>query len=314
MTLGLRGDYAINFAQILTQSRITHYVLRAMTQQSPVPRVLAIHDLSGFGRAALTVVIPILSTMGIQVCPLPTAVFSTHGMFLGYRSLDLTDYLRDCLQHWRELNLRFDAIYSGFLNSARQLDLITSFLRDIPHQDRFVVIDPVLGDNGRLYGVTPPDLVAAMRAYIRLADVITPNLTEAALLLDEPYQTDMAEEAIKEWLIRLAEAGPDTVIITSVPVVDLPSHAAVLAYNRIEGICWRVLCERIPATFPGTGDAFTSIIVGSLLQGHSLPVAVDRAVQFISLAIRTAVEFASPEREGILLEGVLDILKLSPIQ
>lgn len=294
---------------ILAQSHITHYVLRAMTEQSPVPRVLAIHDLSGFGRAALTVVTPILSTMGIQVCPLPTAVFSTHGMFPGYRSLDLTDYLRDCLQHWRDLNLRFDVIYSGFINSVRQVDFITSFLRAIPQQDRFVVIDPVLGDNGRLYGVTPPDLVAGMRTYIRLADIITPNLTEAALLLDEPYQADMTEEAFKEWLIRLTEAGPDTVIITSVPVVDLSSHTAVLAYNRIEEVCWRVVCERIPATFPGTGDAFTSIVIGSLLQGHSLPVAVDRAVLFISFAIRTTVEHSSPEREGILLESVLDVLK-----
>jgi pyridoxine kinase len=245
--------------------------------------------------------------MGIQVCPLPTAVFSTHGMFPGYVSQDLTDYLRDCLQHWRDLELRFEAVYSGFFNSVQQIDLVASFLRDVPQQDRLVVIDPVLGDNGKLYGVTLPDLVAGMRTYIRLADVITPNLTEAALLLNEPYQSDPTEDVVNEWLVRLAETGPSRVVITSVPVADQPSHTTVVAYDHLEGRYWRVICERIPATFPGTGDTFTSILVGCLLQGDRLPAAVVQAVQFITTAIRATV--GRIEREGILLECVLDVLE-----
>jgi pyridoxine kinase len=276
--------------------------------KTPVPRVAVIHDLSCFGRAALTVVIPILSTMGIHVCPLPTAVFSTHGAFPDYKCIDLTDQLQELIDHWKRLGIKFDAIYSGFLNSSRQVGIISDFIRAFSQEEQFIIIDPILGDYGKLYGVTGHGMVEQMREYIQLANVITPNLTEAALLLDETYKPDIQEAELKDWFLRLADKGPEIVIITSVPVLQSEKQIAVIAYNRNGGRFWRVSCEYIPTNFPGTGDAFTSVVVGSLLQGDSLPVALDRAVQFTSTAIRTTFGHDYPVREGVLLEKVLNTL------
>lgn len=278
--------------------------------KAPVPRLAAIHDLSGFGRASLTVVIPILSNMGVQVCPLPTAVLSTHtGGFEGYKFVDLTDHMQEFMDHWRTLQIEFDAIYSGFLGSSRQMDIVSAFIQDFSREDQLVVIDPVLGDNGKLYATIGQDMVEEMRRYIRLADVITPNLTEAAALLDEPYQPEIQQNTLKEWILRLAEKGPKIVIITSVPVLHSKKQTSVIAYNLDDGRFWKVSCDYIPTNFPGTGDAFTSVVVGSLLQGDSLPIALDRAVQFISTAIRATFGHKYPVREGVLLERVLHNLR-----
>jgi len=274
----------------------------------PIPRVAVVHDLSCFGRAALTVVIPILSTMGIQVCPLPTAVFSTHGAFPGYKCIDLTDQLQELIDHWKRLGIKFDAIYSGFLNSSQQIDVISDFIRDFSREEQFIIIDPILGDYGKLYGVTGHGMVERMREYIQLANVITPNLTETALLLDETYKSDIQETELKDWFLRLADRGPEIVIITSVPVPQSEKEIAVIAYNRNDGRFWKVLSDYIPTNFPGTGDAFTSVVVGSLLQGNSLPIALDRAVQFISTAIRSSCGHEYPVKEGVLLEKVLNTL------
>ncbi|MDD2605450.1 MAG: pyridoxamine kinase, partial [Desulfobacteraceae bacterium] len=185
--------------------------------RTSVQRVAAIHDLSGFGRASLTVVMPILSTMGIQVCPLPTAVLSTHSKFPDYYFVDLTDHLAGIIDHWKTLGLEFDAIYSGFLGSPRQVAIVEEFIAYFRAGARWVVVDPVLGDDGSLYGPLPGEMVDEMRRLIRAADVITPNLTEAALLLDRPYNPAVSTAEIKEWIVDLAARGPRIVIVTSVP-------------------------------------------------------------------------------------------------
>jgi pyridoxine kinase len=271
---------------------------------------MAIHDLSGFGRAALTVVIPILSSMGIQVCPLPTAVYSTHGLFPGHTSVDLTDFLQECLRHWTTLDLKFDAIYSGFLGSVQQLEHLSGFLQQHATDHQLVVIDPVLGDHGKLYGVTDPGMVERMQHYIRVADLITPNLTEAALLLDELYHPEIQSEQVQEWCARLAEMGPKHVIITSVPMTKLSEHIAVMVYDHTTGSSSTIDCEMLPVNYPGTGDAFTSVIVGRLLHHDPLEVAVERAVQFMAHALRLTLAQATPVKEGILLEQVLDALRI----
>lgn len=276
----------------------------------PVPRVAAIHDLSGFGRASLTAIIPILSAMGIQVCPVPTAILSTHtGGFQNYVFIDLTDQLEKYMRHWKELNITLDCFYTGFLGSPRQIDIISYLLDEFSEQEPLVVIDPVMGDNGTLYQTMGPEMVEKMKVFIKHADIITPNFTEAALLLDKPYRERITENEIKEWLFRLSDMGPKTVIITSVPDEQSKKYTYVVAYDREDHRYWKVKCDYIPAFFPGTGDAFTSVIVGSILQGDSLPLALDRAVQFITLGIRSSYGYRYPEREGILLERVLDNLK-----
>lgn len=275
------------------------------------PRVAAVHDLSGFGRVSLTMVIPILSTMGVQVCPLPTAVLSTHtGGYKNYKFIDLTDHLAEYIEHWAAIGVEFDCIYTGYLGSARQIDIMSQFIHDFRQQDQLVVIDPVLGDNGGLYQSFDMSMVNNMRRFIRLAQIITPNLTEAAFLLDKPYRKTYEKEELKDWLVKLAEMGPKIVIITGIPDNLTDEITYVIAYNREDERFWKVKCSYIPAHFPGTGDGFTSVVVGSLLRGDSLPIALDRAVQFILSAIRASYGYQYPQREGVLLERVLGNLNL----
>lgn len=275
-----------------------------------VPKVAAIHDLSGYGRASLTVVIPVLSSMGIQVCPLPTAVLSTHtGGFTDYHYVDLTGEMEKIIAHWKTLDLQFSAIYSGFLGSSNQIDIVRDFIDSFRRVEQYVVIDPVMGDNGKAYAPIGEELIKKMRTFIKDADIITPNFTEAAFLLEEAYCETTTEEAVKSWAAALAEKGPRMVIITSVPFQSEKEISSVIAYDREDGRFWKVRCDYIPAYYPGTGDIFTSVIVGSMLQGDSLPIALDRAVQFVSIAIRSTFGYTFPGRDGVLLEKVLPNLR-----
>ena len=282
-----------------------------------VKKVAAIHDLSGYGRSSLTSIIPILSSMKLQVCPVPTAVLSTHtGGFEGFSFLDLTDYMEQHIAHWKKLGLEFDCIYSGFLGSPRQIKIVADFVDFFGHKNNLTVIDPVLGDNGRLYGTMGKEMVEEMKKLIGKADIITPNFTEVTFLLDKEYKKEISEAEIKEWLIELAAMGPKIVIATSVP--DEDSHSTdrktnVVAYDRENDVFWKVSCKYIPASYPGTGDAYTSVVIGSLLQGDSLPIAIERGVQFITQCILASYGFKYPNREGVLLERMLDVLKMPTI-
>ena len=281
--------------------------------RNPVPRAAAIHDLSGFGRTSLAVVIPILSAMGIQACSLPTAVLSTHtGGFDDYHMVDLTEEMVRFIEHWKTLHIDFDAVYSGFLASPKQIDIMADFLQSFAKPNQLRVIDPVLGDNGHAYQTMGPEMIARMRTLVSMADVITPNFTEAGFLLNKPYGDAIDQKEIRDWVMGLSAMGPRTVIITSVPLPNTRGNckvSSVVAYDREDGRLWRVDCDYIPAHYPGTGDAFASVIVGSLLQGDSLPIALDRAVQFVSMAIRATFGYNSPSREGVLLERVLPNLR-----
>ncbi|MFP4462148.1 MAG: pyridoxamine kinase, partial [Thermotogota bacterium] len=274
------------------------------------PRIAAIHDISGFGRASLTVIIPILSNMGFQVCPVPTAVLSTHtGGFHDFQFIDLTPQLQGYINHWKSLDLKFDAIYSGFLGTEEQIDIVRGFFKDFKREDQLKVIDPVMGDDGKLYQTVTNGMVKGMKQLISEADVITPNITEASFLLDRDIPNFITDKEIKEWLKELATMGPLFTIITSVPNEVKDKSTSTVAYNSKDNRYWKVTCDYIPAFYPGTGDMFTSVLVGSLMQGDSLPIALDRAQHFVSLAIRATFGFEIPHREGVLLERVLDSLK-----
>lgn len=276
-----------------------------------VKRVAAIHDLSGFGRSSLTAIIPVLSTMGVQVCPVPTAILSNHtGEFESYSFVDLTDSMEEYIKQWKNLNLEFDCIYSGFLGSVKQIEIVLDFIDYFRRKDNLIVIDPVMGDDGKLYGTMNENMISQMKKLINKADIITPNFTEAAFLLNKPYIKYIEDEEIKQWAIELSDMGPETVIITSVPDSKDNMDTSVIAFDRTNNVFWKVSCRYIPAFYPGTGDTFTSVIIGSLLQGDSLPIALDRGVQFITQCIKASYGFNYPKREGVLLEKVLDILKM----
>ena len=152
------------------------------------PRVAAIHDLSGFGRCSLTIVMPVLSAMGIQCCPLPTAYLSTHtGGFTGNTFLDMTGELEKAMEHWERLDLTFEAVYTGFMGNEKQMALAADFIRAVRSPGMVAVVDPVMGDHGKRYRTYTPEMCQAMKTLAGAADVLVPNLTEAALLLDVPY-------------------------------------------------------------------------------------------------------------------------------
>lgn len=278
-----------------------------------VKRIAAVHDLSGFGRVSLTVVIPILSSMGFQVCPLPTAVLSSHTQYPQFSILDLTDEMPRIIDEWKKLEIQFDAFYTGYLGSPRQVQIVSDFIDDFRRPDGLVVVDPVLGDNGRLYTNFDESMIREMRHLAAKADVITPNLTELFYLMDKPYKADNTDEELKTYLRLLSDAGPQVVIITSVPVHGESHKTSVYAYNRVGDRYWKITCPYLPAHYPGTGDTFTSVITGALLQGDSLPIALDRATQFILQGIRATFGYEYDNREGILLEKVLHNLDM-PIQ
>lgn len=312
---------------------------------SAVPRVAAIHDLSGFGRSSLTIVIPTLSTMGIQVCPLPTAVLSSQTSGVSdFTFFDLTDQMSGMLDHWKRLDLTFDAVYSGFLGSANQVALVERCMREHITPKGLFLVDPVLGDNGELYPTQTQELVTGMRNLVGLADIITPNFTEACLLLGEKYTRDVDSACLKDYLLRLSEIEPEnpitrgslqaeetsvekfgnvppkayfkalskvtsrvstkTVIITSAPCED-DKFIRVVAYEASTQKFWQVKSPKIDVSYPGTGDTFASVFLGALLQKDSVPMAMARATRFVYEAIMVSYGYNGPVNEGIMLERVL---------
>ena len=272
------------------------------------PRVAAIHDMSGFGRCSLTVAIPILSAMGIQCCPLPTAFLSTHtGGFEGFTFLDMTDELPKVAAHWKSLGLEFQAVYSGFLGSERQIAIVEDFLREFRGADTAAVIDPVMGDHGEVYQTYTPAMCAGMARLAELADVITPNLTEAALLLGVPYDALPAGEAgCREIVERLSLDGRRSVVPTGASTA--PELTGAMCFDAKTGRTEAVQTRRVPQEFHGTGDVFASVLTGALVQGASLPDAVRQAVDFVRACAERTAKAGIPMREGVEFEPLLGLL------
>ncbi|MBP1559652.1 MAG: pyridoxamine kinase [Oscillospiraceae bacterium] len=274
-----------------------------------VAKVAAIHDLSGIGRCSLSVILPTLSAQGIQVCPVPTAILSAHtGGFGDVVLRDLTDYISPALAHYKQLNYKFNCIYSGFLASTSQIDHCLEFFEY--YKDALKIVDPVMADHGKPYKTCTPELRSRMSELVAIADIITPNITEAAMLLGEnPLQPDITMQRIKSFLVRLSELGPKIVVITSV-FSDGKSYN--VGYDREHSKFWRVPYSLINANYPGTGDVFASVLTGSILRGDSLPIAMNRATAFLELAIKTTYSYSTDTREGIMLENCLDFLISNP--
>ena len=241
--------------------------------------------------------------MGLEVTPLPTALLSCHTQYPDFTFLDLTTEMRKIITNWKAQGFRFNAFYTGYLGSPEQVQVVSELIQDFRRPNDLIVVDPVLGDNGHLYKGMDEGMVGQMRKLIKLADVITPNMTEMFLLLNEPYRNNnFNDNELKDYLRALSMQGPGIVIVTSVPVADNPHLTSVYAYNRIGNRYWKVTCPFLPAHYPGTGDSFTSVITGSLLQGDSLPLALDRAMQFTLQGIRSTFGYDYSNLEGIMLE------------
>ena len=273
-------------------------------------RVCAIHDISGFGRCSLTVALPILSAAGIETSVIPTAVLSTHtGGFDGFTYRDLSDDILPFARHWQGLDIHFDAIYTGFLGSIEQCEIVREAIDLIKSDDTLLVVDPAMADFGELYKTFPADFPDAMRGFCETADVIIPNLTEAALLLDQPYREGpFTHNEIQQILIDLTGIGPECVVLTGVSLTDEPGIGSA-GYESKTGTFSLVMDEKIEPMYHGTGDVFASVLCAALVRGRSLKEACRAAVRFTVDAIRRTKEAGADNRFGVDFEPGLYSLR-----
>lgn len=271
------------------------------------PKIAVIQDISGFGRCSMTVALPVMSAMGGQCCPLPTAYLSAHTAFPASDNaafLDLTEQMQRTSRHWRELSVTFDAVYSGFLGSLAQIDLIAQFTADFRQSHTLVLTDPVMGDHGKPYRTYTPSMCRRMGELASRADVITPNLTEAALLLGEDYaDAPRSEAGMREWLRRLSLNGKRSVVITGVSLA--PEQLGAGCFDRESGRTHFAMARQEPGQFPGTGDLFASVVLGDLLRGQTLPHGVELAVAFVQQCVHRTLALGTPTLEGVQFEQLL---------
>lgn len=285
---------------------------RVFPMVKKAPHVAAVHDISGIGRCALSIVLPVLSAMGCWCSPLPTAYLSASTIYPTSEHFvirDLTGEMEGSARHWEALGASFDAIYSGFVGSLRQLGVVEDFFRRFRGKDTLILVDPVMADHGRTYRTYTPEMCREMTALAKLADVITPNLTEAAILLGERYDdVPRSEAGLRRWLERLSLDGERSVILTGVH----PSlhDVGAACFDRDTGEISLAAVHEEPAQFPGTGDLFASVALGALLSGRSLEQATALAVEFVGKCARYTLNLGTPIPEGVQFESLLG--KLTP--
>ena len=272
------------------------------------PRIAAIHDLSCFGRCSLTIALPVLSAMGCQCCPLPTALLSAHTGFPGNTFLELTVEMGRIAEHWAAMDLQFDAIYSGFLGSADQVDTVARFFDTFKKSDTAVIVDPVMGDHGTAYRTCTPELCRGMRVLAENSDVITPNLTEAALLLDRPYEEIRQSDAY-EVVRRLSVGGRRSVVLTGYS--SELGQTGALCFDRDSGESKAVQTPREPQDFSGTGDLFASVLAGGVARGVPLFQAAQAAADFVRDCIARTLAEGLTEQDGVDFEPLLGQLTSS---
>ena len=269
-------------------------------------KVAAIHDLSCFGRCSLAVILPVLSVMGVQACPLPGTVLSTHtGGFGPVARTDLTGQVEGTLEHWQRLGLTFDGIYTGYMASVEQIQQAIQAVECLAAPQAQVVVDPVLGDHGKLYSSMTQEMAQAMAQLCTHAHVITPNLTEAAIL------QGLAPDALlgakgADVALELSQQGERSVVVTGVTPEE--GYTGAAWFDRTTGQAGTTVAVRAPGDYPGTGDLFSAVLIGGLVMGESLERAVGRAAHFISRCASYTAAMGSDVREGVLFEPLLPLL------
>ena len=267
-------------------------------------RALAVHDISCVGKCSLTVALPVLSAAGIETSVLPTSVLSTHtGGFEGYTFRDLTEDISPIAKHWESLGIQFDAIYTGYLGSREQIELIGFLFDRFASEETLILVDPVMADNGALYPGFDADFPAGMAALCKRAGVICPNITEAAMMLGEPYQEGpYTETYIQELLKRLGDAFESKVVLTGVHFDQ--QHLGAAGYDTATGKISYAMEKLVPGYYHGTGDIFGSGLLSALLSDLSLEEAIQIAVAFTVASINLTDADREP-RYGVRFEAAL---------
>lgn len=269
-----------------------------------VKKVAAVHDLAGIGRCSLTVAIPILSVLGIQPCPLPTAVLSCQTDYPKFHFYDFTSEMKEYIETWDKMELTFDGIYSGFLGSEEQINIVINFIEK--HNEALVLIDPVMGDNGEKYKTYTVEMCNKMKELVKRADVVTPNLTECCILTGRDYKNiNNDNETLLKIAKEISSLGPKKVVITGVIKND---DVVTFAYDRENQESFTVANSYNRKSYSGTGDIFASIICGMLVKEYNFKTSVTKACEFIKKAVDITCKEDTDERNGILFEPLLNEL------
>ena len=266
-------------------------------------KIALINDVTGFGRCSIAVMAPIVSAMKIQAVTIPTAVLSAHTQFPEYYFDDYTSKMRDYIQTYKDLNLSFDAIASGFLGSEEQVDIVIDFFKTFKKNGSFTLVDPVMGDYGKLYETYTPTLCEKMKALVHYADILTPNLTELCTLTDVEYRTEGFTDAeLSEMCRKLTEQGPEHIVVTGIPY----NSKQIMNYVYSKGEEPRiVMVDRIGGDRSGTGDVISSIIAGMYMNGHDFYESVKKAAEFVTKCIRYCEDNNVPTHWGLCFEMYL---------
>ena len=270
-------------------------------------KVLLINDLAGYGKVALSAMLPVLSYLKYETYNLPTAIVSNTLDYGKFDILDTTQYMKNTLRVWKELDFRFDAISTGFIVSQEQTQMVTDFCRENSAKGVTVFTAPIMGDDGRLYNGMSEETVELMRKLVSVADYIVPNYTEACYLTGTAYEAEgVSEEAYHKMIDALRILGAKSVVITSAVVKD-SDKKSVVGYDHEEGKYFRIDFEEIPVRFPGTGDIFSAVFMAKILAGENLHNATQKAMDAVRTMIAENAENVD-KFKGIPLETCLEVL------
>lgn len=266
-------------------------------------RIVTVQDISCVGKCSLTVALPIISAAGVETAVLPTAVLSTHTAFPKFTFKDLTDEITPISDMWQELGIDFDAIYTGYLGSFRQLELVDKLFDDFKGDNTYILIDPVMADNGKLYSGFTPEFAAKMAKLCSKADLIVPNLTEASFMLGIEYKENYDEAYIKDVLKRLTGLGAPKVAISGVSFDE--GSIGVYYYNSLTDSYYSYFNERLPVSYHGTGDIFASATLGGIMRGLSEEDALSLAVDYTLECMRFTQKDENSRFYGVNFEEAI---------
>lgn len=271
-------------------------------------RILTIQDISCLGKCSLTVALPIISAMGVECAILPTAVLSTHTMFQNFTCKDLTDQVRPITNHWKQEGVTFDAIYTGYLGSFEQIDLMKELFDSFKTENTLTFVDPAMADNGKLYPAFDEAFARHMATLCGKADMIVPNITEACFMTGEAYREEYDEEWICHLLEKTAELGAGLTLLTGVSLSE--GNTGVMGYDRRTGERFTYQHHRLPVSYHGTGDIFSSTCVGALAAGKSPEEAAAIAADYTYRCIEVTLEDPAKPWYGVNFEqAVPDLLE-----
>lgn len=264
-------------------------------------KIAVINDFCGFGRCSIAASLPIISAMKIQCCPLPTSIFSNHTGFESFYYTDYTEHMNIYMDEWKKLDLQFEGILTGFLGSPEQIGIVKRFLELFKTENNITVIDPVMGDYGKLYPTYSPNLAEQMNSLVPYADILTPNLTEACILTGTEYHPDMNENELFVLCSKLADMGPKKIVISGLERGDSLEN-----YIFEAGKTPQIILEQKAGPFrSGTGDVFSSIIAADAVNGVEFAASIRHASSFIAKVLRRTLELDLPKTDGICFEEYL---------